>query len=248
MKARVIIVEDEPLARASLAELVSEVDWLETVAEAEDGLSAVERIDALHPDLVFLDVEMPGLSGIEVLERAVHRPAVVFTTAYERYAVAAFELAAIDYLVKPFGRKRFHATLDRVKRRLPDPPPADQGARARLAFETGPPRRLFARKGTRIVPIATDDVAEIRGADDYSEVLARGESFLVDLTLNELESRLDSDRFLRIHRSSIVNLDHVASIETEDQRRLLVVLRNGSRIVASRSGSLRLRSRLRGLS
>jgi two-component system, LytTR family, response regulator len=243
VKRTVYLVEDEPLARESLRRLVAETDWLEPVGEAGDGRSAVAGIDAVRPDLVFLDVELPEISGIEVMERVTHRPAVVFTTAYERYAVAAFEIGAVDYLVKPFGRKRFHATLARVRQRLEAPAPlASDSARAQESLRRTPLKRLFARKGHRIVPVALADVTEIRAADDYSEVLAGGESYLLNVGLNELEARLDGERFLRIHRSSIINVDQLSAIEPHDDRRFAVVLKDGSRRVASRRGSMRLRA------
>ena len=116
MKTRAVIVEDEPIARRRLQDLVAEIDWIECVGEAADGLTAVSVIDQLRPDLVFLDIEMPELSGLEVLGRIHHDPAIVFTTAYDRFAVAAFELEAVDYLLKPFGRDRLLAALERVRR------------------------------------------------------------------------------------------------------------------------------------
>jgi two-component system, LytTR family, response regulator len=242
VKRTVYLVEDEPLARESLRRLVAGTEWLEVVGEAADGRRAVAGIDRVAPDLVFLDVELPEISGLEVLESIRHRPAIVFTTAYERYAVAAFELGAIDYLVKPFGSKRFHATLARVRARLETAGArSDDSDRARETMRA-PLKRLFARRGPRIVPVALDDVTEIRAADDYAEVIARGESFLVSVGLNELESRLDAQRFLRIHRSVLVNLDRVRAIEPHDDRRLAVVLEDGSRRVASRRGTARLRA------
>lgn len=238
MKVRTLVVEDEPLSRRSLRRLVEEVDWLELVGEAADGREAVQRIDALHPDLVFLDVHMPELSGIEALHRAEHQPAVVFTTAFDRYAVAAFELEAIDYLIKPFGRKRFRATLERVRRRLaatePLPPP---GERARMALREGPLERMFAHKGNRIVPLRLDEITRIEACDDYTEVHSRGETFLLHLRLNELEQRLDPERFIRVHRSHVINLDHVKQMRPHDDRRLEIHLADGSQVVASRSGS-----------
>jgi two-component system LytT family response regulator len=113
---RALIAEDEPLARRHLKELLADVTWLECVGEAADGRAAVELIDSAEPDLVFLDIEMPELSGLQVLERITHRPAVIFTTAYDRYAVSAFELEALDYILKPFGRERLHTALERVPR------------------------------------------------------------------------------------------------------------------------------------
>jgi two-component system LytT family response regulator len=241
-KIRALIVEDEPHPRRALRELVLAVDWLELVGEAADGRQAVERIDELRPDLLFLDVQMPELSGIEVLERIEHQPAVVFTTAFDRYAVAAFELEAIDYLIKPFGRRRFHATLDRVRRRLGDPeelPPPRE--RVRVALSGGPLRRVFARKGNRIVPLPIGQVTRIEACDDYTEVHCRGETFLLDLRLQELEQRLDPDRFIRVHRSHVINLDHVKQMKPHGDRRLEIHLVDGSMVIASRSGSQKLR-------
>jgi two-component system LytT family response regulator len=241
-KIRALIVEDEPHPRRALRELVLAVDWLELVGEAADGRQAVERIDELRPDLLFLDVQMPELSGIEVLERIEHQPAVVFTTAFDRYAVAAFELEAIDYLIKPFGRRRFHATLDRVRRRLGDPeelPPPRE--RVRVALSGGPLRRVFARKGNRIVPLPIGQVTRIEACDDYTEVHCRGETFLLDLRLQELEQRLDPDRFIRVHRSHVNNLDHVKQMKPHGDRRLEIHLVDGSMVIASRSGSQKLR-------
>jgi two-component system LytT family response regulator len=239
---RVLIVEDEPLARKTLRDFVRGVDWLETVGEAGDGLEAVRLIDELEPDLVFLDVSMPELSGLEVLQRIQHDPAVVFTTAYDRFAVAAFELEAIDYLIKPFGEERFRATLERVRRRLVED--ARSGAareRASAALGAGPLRRLFARNADGIVPISLDAVSHIEAADDYVTVHSRGSTHLLHVTLAELEARLDPERFLRIHRSHIVNVDEIASIRDHGDRRFVVTLRDGQRIVASRSASRVLR-------
>lgn len=242
MRVRTLVVEDEPLSRRALRGLVEEVDWLDLVGEASDGRQAVERIDALRPDLVFLDVHMPEMSGIQVLSRVAHQPAVVFTTAFDRYAVVAFELEAIDYLIKPFGRKRFHATLERVRRRLASsewlPPPRE---RAQSALAEGPLERVFAHKGDRIVPLRIADVTRIEACDDYAEVRCRGETFLLHLRLADLERRLDPARFVRVHRSHIVNLDHVEQMRPHDERRLELRLADGSTVIASRSGSQKLR-------
>src|SRR4029453_12269447 len=152
-KIRALIVEEEPLARGPLREILSDVPWLECAGEAETGARAVEIIDTLTPDLVLLDIEMPELSGLQVLDRVSHEPAVIFTTAYDRYAVSAFELEALDYLVKPFGRERCLAALERARRALPAnggavvtplAPPLVERARHVMA-DSGPLRRLFVR-------------------------------------------------------------------------------------------------------
>ena len=214
------------------ARVVGEVDWLELVGEAADGLSAVDAIDALKPDLVFLDVKLPEMSGLEVLARIRHAPAVIFTTAFDEFAVPAFEHEALDYLVKPFGRRRFLAAVERLRRRLEEERP--RGA-------AGPVRRLFARDGDRFVPIPVASVSRIEAQDDYAAVHTAGRTYLLHTSLAELEARLYRERFLRVHRSHIVNLDHVDVIRPFDERRLLVVLKDGTTVVASRAGSQALR-------
>lgn len=243
---RTFLVEDEPLARRALRGFVAEVEWLECVGEAADGTSAVRAIDELLPELVFLDVRMPGLDGLEVLRRIRHAPEVVFTTAYDRYAVAAFELGAIDYLVKPFGRQRFQKTLERLRARGLAPeglPPASE--RARDALDGVPLRRLFTRRGGQIVPVALAAVVRIEARGDYVAVHHPGGASLMHVPLSELEARLDPERFFRVHRSHVVCLDHVATIRPCDDRRFTIVLDDGAEIVASRAGSQRLRERLR---
>jgi two-component system, LytTR family, response regulator len=243
---RTLIAEDEPLARGALRELIAEVTWLELVGEAADGHAAIRLIDQLRPDLVFLDVRMPERSGLDVLRAVQHRPAIVFTTAHHLYAVAAFELEALDYLLKPFGRNRFAATLERVRRRLPGgdaafelPPPGGRVA----VDERGALERIFAPHAGRIVPVRVADIVLLASEDDYTRVHAHGQQYLVGITLSAFERALDPARFCRVHRSAIVALDHVASIERCD-RRFVLHMRDGTAVVASRAGSQALRSRI----
>src|SRR5439155_1244546 len=155
-----ILVEDEPEARRSLREYLRGIDWIEIAGEAADGRTAVEMIDRLKPDLVFVDVQLPEMTGLRVLESVRHAPEVVFTTAYDQYAVAAFEIGALDYLVKPFGRERILKTAERLRQRLASGGvPATE--RAKTAFASGPLARLFARRGDRIVPILARDIRRI---------------------------------------------------------------------------------------
>jgi two-component system LytT family response regulator len=259
-RVRTLVVEDEAPARERLLELLSEVAWVEVVGVAADGLAAVAALDALRPALVFLDVQLPECSGLEALERAAHHPAVVFTTAYDRHAVAAFALGAVDYLLKPFGRDRLLAALDRVRRSLPAPgapagtaadgvgaqsaaadePPARE--RARLAMDAGGwLERLFVRDRGRLVPVLMREVERLEAEDDYVALFVGGRRFLVELPLGEFEQRLDPRRFLRIHRAHIVNLDFVRQLVPYDGARLQVELRDGTKLMASRTRSRELR-------
>jgi two-component system LytT family response regulator len=254
---RAVIADDEPLARQRLRELLAEVPWVACVGEAETGPRAVAMIDALEPDLVFLDIEMPELDGLAVLERIAHDPVAIFTTAHDRYAVAAFELEALDYLLKPFGRDRLHAALERARRAVegkgeergprpsPDAPePASLRERVRAALGAdGVLTRFFVRDRGRIVPVSVAEIERLEAADDYVTVCTRGRRYLVYLTLNDFERRLDPDRFVRIHRAHIVNLDFVKELVPFDGSRMQVELRDGTKILASRARSKELRSR-----
>ena len=240
-RIRALVAEDEPVARDTLCQLLAEVDWIECVGVAADGRSAVRLIDALEPDLVFLDVQLPELNGLGVLQEAHHQPAVVFTTAHDRYAVAAFEVQAIDYLLKPFGRRRLLQALERVRERLttsrarPATPPAP--------VEPGPQLLRLARTARgELIPLRLDAATRFEAAGDYVEAHLAGEQLLLRMSLGELEQVLDGRRFWRIHRSHLVAADAVKSVrEHDDERRLIVVLADGTEIVASRAASRRLR-------
>jgi two-component system LytT family response regulator len=236
-----LIVDDEPLARSRLRALAREVSWLECVGEAANGRAAIGAIEELEPDLVFLDIRLPDLSGVDVVGRLSRAPAVIFTTAYDRFAVTAFELGAIDYLLKPFGRERFLRAMERARPFLERQAGASGAARAREALATGPASRIFARDGGRIVPVPVASIERLEACDDYVLVHSGGKRYRVNLQLSDLETRLDAAVFVRIHRSHIVNFDHVASLAPYDGSRFHVTLRSGVTIVASRQRSRALR-------
>lgn len=245
-----LVADDEPLARRSLCAHVAALPWLALVGEACDGREALDALDSLRPDLVFLDVEMPQLSGLEVLARARHRAVAVITTAFDRYAVAAFELQALDYLLKPFSGERFNVAAERARlaarngRQHEHPPTAE---RLREALGTsGPFRRIFVRVRERIVPVEARAIERLEAQDDYVAVHTAGARHLVHLPLNEFERRLDPTRFVRIHRGHIVNVEHVSALESTDGARLEVCLRDGTRLMASRTRSRELRERVLG--
>lgn len=166
---RTLIVEDEPLARQTLREFAAEIEWLALVGEAADGRTAVDLINALQPDLILLDVQIPEMSGLEVLNLAEHQPAVVFTTAYDKYAVNAFELEAFDYILKPFGRARFQTAIERVRRRLEEKfsEETQNEHAAREKPEKEKLTRLFVRSRDSIVPLKIDDISRFEADDDY---------------------------------------------------------------------------------
>jgi two-component system, LytTR family, response regulator len=240
MMLSALIVDDEPLARKQLRDLIRGVPWLECIGEASDGARAVELVDRDAPDIVFLDIQMPGMLGIEVLRRVRRRPAVIFTTAYDRYAVTAFELQAMDYLLKPFGRERFEAALARARSAILDRS-AWPGDRIDPVAGPRPMTRLFVRERGRIVPVPLASIERFEARDDYVALHADGRRHLVHMSMNDLEAMMDPERFVRIHRRHIVNLDHVAGFTPHDGTRLEVELRSGTRLVASRARSRTLR-------
>jgi two-component system LytT family response regulator len=235
------IVEDEPLARRRLRELIAGVPWLELAGEAATGSGALAAIDELHPDLVFLDVRLPALTGIDLLARLSHRPAVIFTTAYDQFALTAFELGAVDYLLKPFGRERFTRAIERARPHLERQAGAVVRARAPEPQGAGVLRRLYVRDGSRIVPIPVSVVERVEACDDFVVVHAGSRAFRMNLPLASLEERLDPRVFVRVHRSHLVNLDHVASMAPCDGSRFQLTLRSGATLVASRQKSRVLR-------
>lgn len=230
-KLRALVVDDEPVPRRLLCAMVADVEWMELVGEADRGSVAIDAINAREPDVVFLDIRMPDLSGFEVIERVAHRPDVVFTTAHDEYAIQALQLGALDYLVKPFGPNRFLEAAERVRKRVSTAP-------AQQAW----PQRLYVRDRGIVVPVATDRIERIEAQGDYSLLCAGPSALLVQRPLGELESLLDPQRFLRVHRSHIVNLDLVASFRPFDARRYVVVMRSGFEITASTAGTRLLRS------
>jgi two-component system, LytTR family, response regulator len=242
MKVRTLVVDDEPVARAGLRAMLTAFEWVSIVGEAADGPSAVQMINRLRPDLVFLDVQMPGLLGTDVVRRIEHQPFVIFTTAYSQHAVTAFELSAVDYLLKPFGPARLAAAVERVRLALGEPAAAGVLERLSGALGGGPISRLFARVGGALIPIAVQSVSRFEAAGDYVTAHAGSSSHVLHLSLNRLEARLDPSRFVRVHRTHLVNLDHVRAFKRDVRGNLEAELNDGTRIPVSRSRAQALRS------
>ena len=241
MTGSILIADDEPLARQTLRTYLRDLGRRDAIHEAADGHTAVAIANRERPALIFLDIVMPGATGLEVLEQLDYEAQVIFTTAHDHYAVTAFELGALDYVLKPFGRERLARVIERVKSASSDPA-APVLSRAQEALQpTRALSRVFVRDGTRIIPIPLASIERVQGADDYATIVTSTKEFLVSIRLSDLESRLARANFLRIHRSHLINLEFVTAIEPYEAGRVQVVMRSGASIAASRAGSKRLR-------
>ncbi|HEY6944587.1 MAG TPA: response regulator [Candidatus Acidoferrum sp.] len=239
---RALIVDDEELARHIIRELLQPHAEIEIVAECGNGFEAVKASAEHKPDLIFLDVQMPKLSGFDVLELIGPDPLVIFVTAYDQYAMRAFDVHAVDYLLKPIGKQRFEEALARAKGRLGEKMPTAQ----ELAAAARPPQqfleRLVVKDGTKVtlIPVPKLDYAEAQ--DDYVALASQGKKHLKQQTITSLEACLDPKGFVRIHRSYIVNLERVVRIEPYGKDSRLAILSDGTRLPVSRAGYGRLQA------
>jgi len=235
-----LLVDDEPLAREGLRVALRTETDLEIVGEAGDGPSAVQQIRDKAPQLVLLDVQMPGLDGFQVLQCSSRVPAVIFLTAYETYAVRAFDLHAVDYLLKPINHARLRVALDRARQYINADPalaPASRTATERSALKPATSdylQRIPVRDGDKFLMLRVDEIDWIEGAANYVEVHARTRSFLLRMSMSELEAKLDPDRFARVHRSAIVNLDRIKEIRSASHGDFSVLLTGGAVVPMSR--------------
>lgn len=232
---RVIIVDDEELARSVLREYLRAHADVEVVAECANGFEAVKAISELDPELVFLDIQMPKLDGFEVVELAGSKPHYVFATAYDQYALKAFEVHAIDYLLKPYPQERLDQALAHARSRLGGTPAVAQMA-AEAVLRNGPLERVLIRDGARVHVVAAERIDTIEAQDDYVEISAEGRTYLKNQRLSELEQQLDPGRFVRLHRSWIVNVERIERIEQATKDSHCAVLQDGRRIPVSRTG------------
>ncbi|MBL0940881.1 MAG: response regulator transcription factor [Gemmatimonadaceae bacterium] len=242
MKITAFVADDEPIARAGLRAMLGAFEWIAVVGEAADGESAIQLIEAQHPELVFLDVQMPGLFGTEVLRRLTWRPYVIFTTAFSEHAVSAFELGAVDYLLKPFGPARLAAAMQRVQSAIGEPAPVDAVERLSGALGGGPINRLFVRVGGALVPLPVERVSRFEADGDYVIAHADQAKHLLHLSLARLEERLDPARYVRVHRTHLVNLEHVRAFKPDVRGNLEAVMLDGARVPVSRSRAQEIRS------
>ena len=241
MHLRIAIVDDEDLARAVVREYLAGVPDVEVVAECGNGFEAVKAVSELQPDLLILDVQMPKLNGFEVLELVARDVAVIFVTAYDQYAIRAFEVHAVDYLLKPFSAARLAEAIDRVRERLgrgEAQAPRALAAAAQPAQEHT--RRILVRDGPRVHVLPVEKIDYVQAQDDYICFRCEGKEYLKEQALGDLESSLDPARFVRIHRSYVLNLDRLARVETDERENRIAILNDGRRLPISRAGYTRL--------
>ncbi|MGB2867313.1 MAG: response regulator [Bacteroidota bacterium] len=242
---RALLVDDEELARQLLREhLVGRTD-VELLAECSNGFEAVKAITELKPDLIFLDIQMPKLDGFEVLELLEEVPAIIFVTAYDQYALKAFEVHAVDYLLKPFTRERFEEAFVRAKERISKNvklPVADLVDTARP--EKRGLERILIREGSNVIVIPADKIDYIEAQDDYVSLRSEGKNHLKHQRLADLEHSLEPSRFVRIHRSFILNLERLARLEPYAKDSRVAILKDGTQLPVSKAGYERLKELL----
>jgi two-component system, LytTR family, response regulator len=238
---RVVVVDDEPLAHAVVREYAAADPQVEIVASCANGFEAVKAVSELKPDLVLLDVQMPKLDGFEVLELLGRDQCVIFVTAYDQYALRAFEVHAVDYLLKPYSAERFQEAIARARERI--------RARSALPIDdivrdakprTGYAERVLIRDGVNVHVLPIDKIDYVEAQDDYVAFKTEGKQHLKDQTLASVEATLDPNRFVRIHRSFILNVDRIAKVELYAKDSRMAILRDGTRLPVSRAGYARL--------
>jgi two-component system LytT family response regulator len=239
---KVIIIDDEPLARSVVKEYLQKFPQLELVQECNDGLEGVKAIQEYKPDLIFLDIQMPKINGFEMLELLDQPPAVIFTTAFDEYAIRAFEAHAVDYLLKPFSHERFDKAIEKwmTQKNIP----TKKNTQELLETASQSPaqnQRIVVKNGSKIKIIPVQDIFYFEAADDYVKIHTREGYFLKNKTMNHFEQVLDAQHFVRSHRSFIINIQQITRIDPYEKDNHVAVLRSGVQVPVSRSGYVRLR-------
>jgi two-component system LytT family response regulator len=243
---RTLIVDDESLARAYLVEQLGGVAGIEVVGQAANGVEAIKMVEQLAPDLMLLDIQMPKLTGFDVLDLLGDKaPAVIFITAYDEYAVKAFEVHAVDYLLKPVEATRLAAAIDHARQRFEDKGAKPQPSAQTLAAAARPPGRMLERVVIRnegqVQVLQIDSIDYIQAQDDYLSFVVGKTKHRKQQTMSELEAQLDASRFVRVHRSFLLNIDRLAKLELYSKDSWLAVLKDGMQIPVSRSGYARIK-------
>jgi len=240
---KVIIIDDEPLARSIVKEYLQKHPQLEVVQECNDGFEGLKAIQQYQPDLVFLDIQMPKINGFEMLELIEQPPSIIFATAFDEYAIKAFEAHAIDYLLKPFNQERFDKAIGKWKEKnLVSAEKNTQDLLETAAQSPSQSNRIVVKNGSKIKIIPVHDVLYLEAADDYVKVHTPEGYFLKNKTMNHFEQALDGQQFVRSHRSYIVNVQQITRIDPYEKDNHVAILRSGLKVPVSRSGYVKLRA------
>src|ERR1700757_2426669 len=239
---RVLIIDDEPLARMVVLEYLQGFkDEIEVIKECNDGFEGLKAIQQYQPDIIFLDVQMPKINGFEMLELLDQPPAVIFTTAFDEYAIRAFEAHAIDYLLKPFNQERFDKAIQKWKDKAAGPQKTNELLET-ASQSPAQSQRIVVKTGSKIKIIPVQDVYYLEAADDYVKVHVQEGSFLKNKTMNHFEKTLDPQQFVRSHRSYIVNIQQITRIDPYEKDNHIAILKSGAKVPVSRNGYIRLRT------
>jgi two-component system LytT family response regulator len=243
---KIVIIDDEPLARSIVMEYLQDQKEFEVVAECNNGYEGVKAITQHKPDLVFLDIQMPKINGFEMLELLDRVPPVIFATAFDEYAIKAFEANAVDYLLKPFSKERFNTAMEKWKSKSDSPA---QGKNVQKLMETGNKQpeetnRIVVKNNSEIAIVPVDEIVYIEAYDDYVKIFTKDKYFLKKKTMNYYEDTLDKDQFFRTHRSYIINLQQLTRIEPLEKNSYVALLRSGKKVPLSRTGYVKLKEKL----
>ena len=244
-RLQVLIVDDEELARRLSLEYLRSHPDIEVIGECETGLEAVDAISKLNPDLVLLDIQMPQLSGLEVLELTGRRSGVIFTTAYDQYALKAFDLHAVDYLLKPFSQQRFDEALSKARKLLAEQTPSStQAIQTLVTQQSEKLQRLLIRDRGQVHVVPLESIDYVEAQDDYILIHAAGKSYMKTQSLSDLEAQLDTSKFVRVHRSFLLHISALQAMEKTSKDSQVAVLKSGAQVPVSRAGNERIRALL----
>lgn len=246
-KIAAVIIEDEKPARELVKKYMSENQRIELLGEYDNGFDGLKAIQEHKPDVVFLDVQMPKLTGFEMLELLEEKPEIIFTTAYDQYAIKAFEQNAVDYLLKPFSKERFNESLEKLYGRIDSPEQENnqiEKIKKHLEESDEIISRVVIKKSGKIHVISTNDIHYLEAQDDYVMIYTKDERFLKQQTMKYFEKHLDNELFIRVHRSYIVNVQRIERIEPYEKTNYILILKDGNKIPVSRSGMQVMKEKL----
>src|ERR1700753_855335 len=242
---RALLIDDEPLARMVVLEYLQDFkDQIEVLGECNDGFEGLKAIQQHQPDLIFLDVQMPKINGFEMLELVENPPSVIFATAFDEYAIKAFEAHAVDYLLKPFTKDRFNKAVEKFLAQAPTAQPAKQTESLLEAIATQSPaqhERIVVKTGTKVKIIPVNDVEYLEADDDYVSVHTKEGSYLKNKTMSFFEQTLDGSQFVRVHRSFIIKIQNITRIDPYEKDAHIAILKSGAKIPVSKTGYAKLK-------